>query len=329
MRIIPILLLLLTILQLTSFGQKVEYSIPDGYEEEISKADYKKIVNVAVPIISKRYTIDFVKDGTIQLKAGQDMEAFNLDNLIGKCVALSDKSQWNNMIHEHFQNMFTAIDEQKKIDPKNFESIKTYLSIRIYPKQTVIQRGGVASFVAKTDLEGTYTLLMLDLPGAFAPVKKQTFELWKRDSTEVFKIAQQNINKQQVEKVTQTFKIDNTDIEITLLGNEDYSASYALDLINNSPDLVGEWGSVIAIPNKGLANICKINKDKPVDFVKFIQMTKPLTEKSYNEHPQPISDQYFWYYKGKFTRIDVQTDPKGNINVIPPVGLTALLTEQK
>lgn len=328
MRLIT-LIIFLTSFQMTSIGQKINYSIPDGYENDISKNDYKKIVDVAVPIILKRYNIDFVKEGTIKLKAGQDIQELNLHNLIDKCVLLEDKSQWDKIIQVHFDNIFSSIDEQKKIDPENYETIKKYLSLRIYPKETVTQRGGIGSLVVKTDLEDTYTLLMLDLPGAFTPVQKQIFQLWKKDTTEVFKIAQQNINKQQIEKVTQKFDFDGTNVEITLLGNEDYAASYALDLINNSPDLVGEWGSVVALPNKGLVNICKISKDKPIDFVKFIQKTKPLIEKSYNVHPQQISEQYFWYYKGKFTKINVLTDAKGTINVISPYGLTELMTEKK
>jgi hypothetical protein len=170
---------------------------------------------------------------------------------------------------------------------------------------------------------------MLDLPGAFTVVQKKMFSLWKLDTATVFKVAQDNINKQQVEKVTQSFDIDGSKIEISFLGNEDYAASYALDLITNSPELVGEWGSVVAIPNKGLVDICKISKDNPVDFVKFIERTKPLVEKSYQEHEQPISDQYFWYYKGKFTRINVLTNADGSINVISPFGLTELMTEKK
>jgi hypothetical protein len=328
MRII-VLLIFLTSIQLTLMGQKIGYNIPEGYESDISKEDYKKVVDISVPIVSKRYTIDFVKDGTIQLKKGQDMQALNLHNLMGKCLAVKDKSQWDKVIQEHFDNMFSSIDEQKKIDPANYETIKNYLSIRIYPKETVNQRAGTASLVFKSDLEGTYSLLMLDLPGAFTPVQKQIFDLWKKDISEVFKIAQENINKQKVEKVIQKFDIDGTNVEMIFLGNEDYAASYALDLINNSSELIGEWGSVVALPNKGLVDICKISKDKPLDFVKFIQRTKPLIEKSYKEHPQPISDQYFWYYKGKFTRINVLTEANGNINVISPFGLTELMTEKR
>jgi hypothetical protein len=328
MRII-ILFVFLSTFNTNLFAQKISYDIPQGYEKDISKEDYKKIVDMAVSAVTKRYVIDFIKDGTIQLKQGQEMQGLNLHNLIGICIAEKNKTIWKELIQGHFDNIFVSIDEEKKIDPKSFETVKKYLGIRIYPIEMVNQRGGIANLIVRTDLEGTYSLLMLDLPGAFRPVEKEMFVLWKKDTLEVFKIAQANVNTQQIEKVTQKFDIDKTSIEISFLGNEDYAASYALDLWNNSPDLVGEWGSAIAIPNKGLVDICKINKDKPLDFVKFIQRTKPLVENSYQQHPQPISDQYFWYYKGKFTRINILTGADGNISVISPFGLTELMTEKK
>jgi len=227
---------------LTSFAQKVNYSIPDGYENDVSRKEYKIIVDESVAIIVKRYTIDIVKDGVIQLKEGQNMQTINLHNLIVKCSSVVDRSKWKEVIQEHFNNVFSSIDAQMNIDPENYETIQKYLSIRIYTKEAVNQRGGADAFVFRTDLEGTYSLLMLDLPGAFTPVKKEMFSLWKRDTSEVFRVATTNINSQEIEKVTQTVDFDGTSFEISLLGNEDYAASYALDLANNSPNLVGEWG---------------------------------------------------------------------------------------
>jgi hypothetical protein len=99
------------------------------------------------------------------------------------------------------------------------------------------------------------------------------------------------------------------------------------DETSNTLDMVGEWGSAIAIPNKGLVTICKIGKAYPVKFVKFIQRIKPLIEQSYSQHANPVSTTFFWYYKGRFTPIPVHTDDKGNINVIAPVQLSALMTK--
>lgn len=319
---------LLLLFSATLQAQPLSYSIPAGYEKDISQADYKILVDLSVPLVAKRYAIEEVKDGTMLLKKGQGLQALNLHNLIAKCMAERDKTKWAEVVQTHFDNLFSSLDAQKKIDPANFETIRSYLSLRVYPVATVEQRGGAASMVARKDLDGTLTLLMLDLPGAFTAVQRPVFASWKKDSAAVFGLAQENVNKQAVQKVTQLFEIDGSKIEISFLGNEDYAASYALDLLHNSPELVGEWGSVIAMPNKGLVNICKISPDKPVDFVKFIQRTLPLIEKSFRDHPQPISANYFWYYKGSFTPIRVLTDGKGQVNVLSPSGLTALMTEK-
>lgn len=104
---------------------------------------------------------------------------------------------------------------------------------------------------------------------------------------------------------------------------------HPLDLMANLPETVGEWGSIVIVPNKGLVNICMITKKKPMDFVLFIQQTKQVMEKFYAQHQQPISDQFFWYYKGKFTKVQVSTDNKGNVNVFSPMGLAELMTKEK
>jgi hypothetical protein len=328
MRLFALLFVLMTF-PLLSLGQKIDYSVPREFKKDISKDDFKTIVDLSIPAISKRYAIDFVKEGVVQLKAGQDMQLFNLHNLIGKCLEVPDRSRWSEVVSLHFYNIFTSLEVQKKINLRDFESVKEYLGIRIYPKTSIDQRGGPAGFVVKTDLEDTYTLLMLDLPSTFSPVPKEAFESWGKSQAEVFRLAQQHINAQPIEKITKTFDVDGTKLELTFLGNEDYAGSYALDLIHNSPDLVGEWGSAIAIPNKGVANICKISPEKPLDFMQFIQITKPLIEKAYSEHPQQISDQYFWYYQGTFTQIQVQTDAEGKLSVLSPAGLTALMVDKK
>ncbi len=324
-----LLLLAVLLVHFPSVGQSIDYALPKGYEKEIDKKDYRKLVDAAVAAVSGRYQIDFVRKGTIHLKSGQDMQGFNLDNLILKCAGTPDKSQWESVVAQHFENLFAAMDAHKKINPADFETIRQYLSLRIYAQAFLRQHGGTGNFVVRDDLEGTNTVLMLDLPGAFVPVEKAVFDGWQKAQSEVFGIAQRNVNGQQVEKITKTFEVDQAAIEVTFLGNEDYAASYALDLANNSPELVGEWGAVVAMPNKGLVNVCKVSPAHPVAFVKFIQYTKSAVERFHGQHPQPISDQYFWYYGGRFTRINVLSDADGNINVIAPMGLAELMSEKK
>lgn len=324
-----IFLFTLLLLHQPVFCQKMDYSIPKGYEKGIDKKDYRMIVDASVAVISQRYQIERVADGTIYLKAGQDMKAFNVHNLIAKCLLVKDKDHWEQVVQDHFEKMFSSIDEQKKINPADFQTVKQYLSLRIYGQDFIEQRGGSEKFVIRTDLEGAYTMLMLDLPGAFIPVDKPVFEGWQKTESEVFALAQSNVNQQPIDKVTKSFQVDNAEVEIIFLGNEDYAASYALDLIHNSPELVGQWGSVVAMPNKGLVNVCRISREKPIEFIKFIQLTQATVEQYYSQHPQPISDQYYWYYNGKFTRIQVTATAEGTINVLAPMGLSELMSVKK
>jgi hypothetical protein len=160
-----LLLGILSCIYIATFGQTISYDIPAGYEKDIRPEDYRFLVDTSVAVVADRYQIEFVKEGTIQLVKGQRLQALNLHNLILKCVAVKDTTAWPAIIREHFKAVFRSLDEQQKIDPTNYEGIRKYPSIRIYPH---------------VDLEGTYTLLMLDLPDAFTPVQAPIFDGWKK-----------------------------------------------------------------------------------------------------------------------------------------------------
>jgi hypothetical protein len=337
-----LLVSLLACLQTTAFGQTppvgqtatvgqiipIRYDIPSGLETAISQEDYHFLVDTSIAAVEERFRIDSVSGGTIRLAKGQELGGFNLDNLILQCAAVKDRTAWPAIIRDHFHLIFSLADQQLKIDPANYWSVRQYLSLRIYPQDVIDQRGGPDALVTRVDLEGTYTVLMLDIPDALAPLQKSVFDGWKRNKADVFRTAQNNVDSQRVEKVSKTSDFDGTPLEVTVLDNEDYAASYALDLGKVSPELVGDWGSAVAIPNKGLVSICKISPDKPADFVKFIQLTKAYMERAYQQGPQRISDQYFWYYQGTFTRIRVEVDGDGNVNVVAPYGLAQLMAKK-
>jgi hypothetical protein len=309
-------------------AQYIDYNVPSGYNKIIKKNEYRKIVDITLPIVTKRFDIENLKDGVIYLKASQELQVIGLAELISKCnEAAPDK--WEEIINGYFSGLFSAMDAKKNLDINKFETVRNYLSIRIYPKDIVEQRGGTENLVVRTDLEGTYTLLMLDLQSAFTPVQQSVFGGWKMDIDEVFKQAQANVNKKEMIKEVRELKAGKTMVEAIFIENEDYAASYALDLMNNSPGYVGEWGAVVAMPNKGIVNICKITKEKPLDFVPYIQLFKKPVAEFYDNHLQPVSDQFYWYYKGRFTLISVTEDTKGNINIVPPMNLTVLINGGK
>jgi hypothetical protein len=316
-------ILLLLGISMGSSAQNINYTIPEGFEQKLSAADYKTIVDQSAVAVSQKFKVDSVKNGVIYV---ENQEMLALFGVLNNCIAQTDHSKWEAIINDHFTMLFNSMDQKKQLDLHNFDKIKPYLSIRIYQDAVVAARGGADNLITRTDIKGTITLLMLDLPQAFTNVAKKDFDTWNVSSDEAFKIAFANIAQNKVEKMNKVFDIDGAPIEFNFLGDDNYAASYAINLQTNAPELVGEWGSAIAIPNKGLVAICKISKNKPVDFVKFIQRIQPFIQKSYAESQGPISPGFFWYYKGVFTPIPVTTSDTGNINVTAPAGLSALMT---
>ncbi|MCS3529519.1 hypothetical protein [Chryseobacterium sp. JUb7] len=320
-------LFFLTFLCIDLSAQQISYIVPENYKNEFNSKNYKAIIDRALLEISHHEKVTSLEDGIIKTESGFQM---GLDNLLYKCKSENDVNVLNNIVKEHVDNLFSSMDLSKSLDLKQFDKVKQYLSIRIYPKEYFEQYIKPENSVYKIDLEGTYTVLMLDLPTAFTNVQRGTmFKFWNKSEQEVFSLAQKNINSQKVNKLTQEFDLGGTKIEVSFIDDETYAGSYALDLINNSKDFVGELGSVVAFPNKGIINICKITKEKPLDFVKFIQGTKGLVQKFHDEHPYPISTDFFWYYNGKFKKIDVNQDIDGKINVISPLELSKLLLKLK
>ncbi len=318
------LLCCLLALSLSGQAQKISYALPKAYRNTLSASDYKLVVDSAVTQVSRRYPVASVAAGTIRLRNGQQ---FPLDNLINQCQAEPDRAAWGPIIRHHFTSLFSSFEAQAKLDYSNFESMRPYLSVRVYPEAALAARGGAQNMVLRTDLPGTATVLMLDLPGAFSGVPKPVFEQWHQEAATVFAQALANVAKQPVQKVTKEFDAPNN-LKLTLhfLGNEDYAASYALDLATNAPEFVGEWGCALAMPNKGLVTTCAISRAQPLDFVQYIQLSQAAVAKAYQEHAQPISPEFYWYYQGKFTRIMVATDKDGRVNVVAPLGLSALMT---
>lgn len=114
-------------------------------------------------------------------------------------------------------------------------------------------------------------------------------------------------------------------IMITALTNDDYAASCVLDS-TRMKKYIGSYGATVSVPAKGAVLIHKM--DDPVSFVQFINITHEMVN-SFNATQQgPITTDYFWYYKGEWTKIYVDYDKK-SVNVFAPQGLIEMITVKK
>ncbi len=323
MKLVTLLLVLSTTISLSA--QSLDYTIPEGYEDLVTAKNYKYFVNKVAKELRKNYTIVGMTNGAIELES-EDYMAFNVQNLLTLC-SQAPKKEWALLIEQHVDAIYQSREKQKELNYANFEAMVPYLSIRIYPDGFVEKYGATNPMVVQKDLEGTSSVLMFDLPTAFIPAYQEYFDQWGKSMEEVFAIAQKNVNKQVFEKESKKVEDARIPFEVHILVEENYGASIALDLAANVPEFVGDWGAVITIPNKTVAMICKVSKEEPLQFMSFIETFQALTEQFYNDHPQRISTDFYWYYQGNFTKIN-RTINDGQLQVVAPMGLMELMAEK-
>ncbi len=302
---------------------KIDYTVPDGFVGRISAVDYRYILERSLKRVAESDKIKKVEQGEIQLADGKIV---NMHNLLHRCIA-ADKKEWNGLIDEHFKRLASIY--KSPVDATNYQKIKKFLGYRVYPREAIDRYKAAGKMVIRKDLAGTYTVLMLDLPTTWASITRDNFKKWKISKSEAFKQADRNMSRKSLKVGSEPVKIKpDIDFKFSYVEDNDYAASFAIGGLRSGAIKPAAWGLVIAIPNNGFATWVKVSREKPVDFILFIQVFDKAIKKAFNENEKGISPEFYWYYKNKFTPI--RTFYKNErLNVINPEGLSELMSEQK
>lgn len=300
-------------------AQSVEYDIPETYNGKITKREYRQLVDAALTRIGQRYKVESVKGGAVKLAPGYEHASmFYLDNLVGLCLDETDRSAWPAVIDEYYGKLFGSMDAAAAIDMNNYATLREFLSIRIYNKELFNMSD--SAMVTREQLQGTRSTLMLDVLDAFRTVPRDAFDAWGIALDSVFSDAQRNVDRQPVEVVTENTEVQPGDsMEVTFVMNDDYGASYLLGLRKSHPEVFGAQGVVLAVPHKGVAILCKADKSEPLAHVQFIRAFHGAVQTEFKEHPQPVSDLFYWWYEGNFHPFSVRLDADGALHVVPPM----------
>jgi len=259
--------------------------IPERYKGLITQNEYDIVINHSTNFIKRHGEIDSIEDGVIYVKLnGNDPEQIHelsLDNLIRYCNQEEDVLKWKEIIESHFTKFIT----QENIDRNDFDT---------------------SAMVYKVDFQETFTTLVFDFPGTFETIDRETIGLWKIPIDTLFEIAQNNINKQEIE--ISEAKENINEIIYTFFSG-DYSSSYVRDITKNADFAIGEYGAFICIPTRGSSFISPI---KNKESIKVLGKLQSLTKKFFDEDPGSISPNIYWYYNNKFLKLET-TDSKINI----------------
>lgn len=174
---------------------------------------------------------------------------------------------------------------------EDFDKASKYLAVRIY-NQDFMGSFKQEELVHRKDLEGTVSVLVLDLPDSVESILYTNIEKWNKQADELFLLAFENLKekfKREVERMDNNF--------LKLSGDDIFITSDALFFARNT-QCIGRFGSIFCLPNRDSLVAVPINADLDVEV--GLQFMIPYAENTFDEsEDMAITRHIFWHYNGK------------------------------
>ncbi|MEM6724783.1 MAG: hypothetical protein AAF598_12135, partial [Bacteroidota bacterium] len=233
----------------------------------------------------------------------------------------TEPNRYRLIVADHFDLIIRSQEFNQHFNTINtdFEAIKQYIGVRLYPKAYVAELD--ASFTLGKEFAGDiFAMLVFDLPDSVTNIKPELLPHWNKSVDELFELGKRNIQ-------------ENYPIEISkeafegfsiIFGSADhfFTPNIVLDL-ENQPELVGTYGSLIGLPHRHAALFYPIER---MEIVVAINGLIPAIYGMHEEGPGSLSNHLFWYYKGTFTELPYQLEA-GKLQFFPPEGFVDLLNQ--
>ncbi len=290
------------------------HTMPARWAALITHKQYERLVSlVEADIRTRKLTPVFTPDSALKIKeepfAGS---TFGLDNLVQKC-RLAKEDKWPLIVREHFDNLIQSAEEDARLGErlKKVENALPLLAVRLYG-ESVVPPEAKKDLVWRSDIEGTLTVLVLDLPTSLRSVTKDQPKAWGVKEDELFERATKNtVQNVPVELVRDALPGGPKLVAIT--GENLLVSSHAL-LLKNHPDAIGKAGALVGVPTRHIV-LCH-----PINDASANGAMEPLARMIVDLHrqgPGSTSDKLYWYRDGKFALIPTRADARG-VDVRPP-----------
>jgi hypothetical protein len=238
-------------------------------------------------------------------------------NVAQRCHS-ANKGEWQAIVHDHFGRVLSTAQEAEDLIDRlgeNLEEARSLLKVRLYPSSMT----GLDVAVCDYPAEGIVATLVYDLPDSVAMVHKDTFTSWGLSKEAVFRIAMENVHRE--EGIDRQEMSADAGCKIqALMGDSFFTASHALFLEEYLPEPVPELGALVAGPHRHLVIYHPI-VDKTA--LAALQVMLPMAIGIFQEGPGSVSPSVYWWreaawwHEGQFTRIPAEIDGK-KLQVYPP-----------
>ena len=258
-----------------------------------------------------------LQDGIVVVVATK--QKYGLQNLAQVCCQ-SEAESWTEVIANHFETIHQAEAEGREIQEKfsDFSKIAPYLAVRLYP-DSYLEQVGADKAVASIDLEGTVTMLVLDLENAIRTVCTDDVKPWGKSNYELIRLGLnyvRQINDVEIEDLELT-----EDVSVKIMSGDSFFASTQILMLEEFSPCLGLYGSLVGVPHRHTAIIYPIQN---LDVIKAVNVLIPLIKGLYNEGPGSISPNLYWYRHQKFITLPYRETRKA-LQFYPPAEFTDML----
>lgn len=244
---------------------------------------------------------------------------YGLQNLAQVCYQ-AERETWAEVISHHFQTIDQAEAEGREIEEKlaDFTAVAPFLAVRLYP-DSYLEQIGADKAVASIDLEGTVTMLVLDLENAIRTVGADDARPWGKSHYELIRLGLNYVRETSDVEVSDFQLTD--EVSVKIISGDSFFASTMVLLLEEFPECLGLYGALVGVPHRHAAILYPIQN---LDVIKAVNVLIPLIKSLYNEGPGSISPNLYWYRQQKFINLPYRETRKA-LQFFPPAEFTDML----
>jgi len=252
-----------------------------------------------------------------------DSITYGLDN-IAQIYHQTSESKKKSIVNEFFNSLRNdeAIGKQIQDNLDDFDSVKSYLGVRIYSREFLDQIGD-SNLVSRFDFPGSVSVLVLDLPTTVSSIKPEQIAKWNLKTDELFKIGIDNVTAKYQPEISLE-KISDK-LSIWIIESENIFTATHIFHLQNRTQFIGKYGSLVLIPHRHAVLIYPIDN---LNVVEAIKILIPLGQKMYLEGPGSISASIMWYHNGKYIDLPYSISNQ-KLNFNPPQEFNDVLNQIK
>ena len=278
------------------FGRK-RVDVPE-WAEPLGPKGYSAFISAVDGYFRGRGEPYVIKDGFVRRES--DGQEFGFGNLVQVCAQIrpGDYAQC-------IYNQFSTMDEDKKfrenLNASDFSQVEQYIAVRLYPSEYAkFMNTGNTAAALRPFAGDVFATLVYDFPHTVSNISKIDMEQWGKTPDELFTIGLENVRRN-YDLTPEIVNVEGNDF--FAINSEHFFAPNILFELDRHPELVGRYGSIVAIPRRNTVMIFPI-QGRAVALVNLTTLFFAMVPAMYQAGPGPLTPEVFWYHDGQYETLN-------------------------